>query len=206
VDELVSQTIEEAFSRYFGRSLANLDIATLLHQVFDMIYSLRLRLPNRFLLLDKALLTMEGVVSQLYPDLDVFALAGEYTDELKRRRLDPRNLSQRLRREVAEYADIVREYPVQLHQLLEELRSGELEVKHRHVGLENLMHRFDIITNRLVVALVCIALGVTSTAVGILIEGGPHLGGFSVWGLPGFVGSIFFGAWLIYAIIRSGRL
>jgi hypothetical protein len=47
---------------------------------------------------------------------------------------------------------------------------------------------------------------VTGTAVGILVEGGPHLAGLSVWGLPGFAGSLFFGVWLIYAIIRSGRL
>jgi hypothetical protein len=57
-----------------------------------------------------------------------------------------------------------------------------------------------------VVALVTIALGVTSTAVAILVEGGPHVAGLSVWGLPGFAGSLFFGAWLVYAIIRSGRL
>lgn len=206
VDELMSQAIEEAFNRYFGRSLANLDMASLLRQVFDIIYSLRLRLPSRFLLLDKALLEMEGVVTQLYPEMDVFTLARQYTDELKQRRFDPRTIADKMRRDMVEYANIIREYPIQLHQLLEEVRSGELEVKHRHVGLENLMQRFDIITNRLVVALVCIALGVSSTAVGILIEGGPHVGGFSIWGLPGFVGSIFFGAWLIYAIIRSGRM
>lgn len=205
-DELVDQAIEEAFSRYFGRSLADLDFAALLHQAFDMIYSLGLRLPTRFMLLDKALLTMEGVVSQLYPDLDVFRLAERYTGELKRQRLDPRRITQKLRREAAEYVEMVREYPAQLHDVLEEMRDGELEVKFRHVGLEDVMHRLDVITNRIVVALVSIALGVTSTAVAILVQGGPHIGGLSVWGLPGFAGSFFFGIWLIYAIIRSGRL
>lgn len=205
-NELVTQAIEEGFSRYFGRSLSNIDVSTLLHQVFDLVYSLRLRLPSRFLLLDKALLEMEGVVGQLYPDLNIFQLAGRYTDELKRQRLDPRAISDRLTRSLAAYSEIIREYPLQLHDLLEEMRAGELEVKYRHTGLENVMHRLDVITNRLVVALVSIALGVTSTAVGILIEGGPHLGGVSVWGIPGFVGSLFFGAWLVYAIIRSGRL
>ncbi len=205
-DALVSETIEEAFSRYFGRSLSNIDVAAVLHQVLDIVYSLRLRLPTRFLLLDKALLTMEGVVGQLYPDMDIFQLAGTYTEELKRRRLDPRRISERMQREAASYLDMVRQYPVQLHDVLEEMRDGEIEIGFRHKGLENMMHRLDIITNRLVVALVSIALGVTSTAVAIMIEGGPHLLGVSVWGIPGFAGSLFFGAWLIYAIIRSGRL
>lgn len=205
-DEAVTQSIEEGFSRYFGVSLANIDVASLLHQVFDIVYSLRLRLPSRFLLIDRTLLTLEGVVGQLYPDLNLFEMAREYTGELQRQRYDPKAIADRIERYSAEYAQVFRDYPMQLHDLLEEMRAGELEIKYRHTGLENMIHRLDIITNRLVVALVSIALGVTSTAVAILIEGGPHIGGLSIWGLPGFAGSLFFGAWLIYSIIRSGRL
>ncbi len=205
-DEAVTQTIEEAFGRYFGMSLRSLDVRSLLHQLSDVVYSLSLRLPARFLVLDKAVLTLEGVVSQLYPDLNLFEMGREYSGELKRRLIDPRKVPSRIQRYVAEYADVLSEYPLQLHDLLEELRTGELEVKYRHTGLEDIIHRLDVITNRLVVALVTIALGVSGTAVAILIEGGPHIGGLSVWGLPGFAGSLFFGIWLIYAIIRSGRL
>jgi hypothetical protein len=39
-----------------------------------------------------------------------------------------------------------------------------------------------------------------------MVEEGPQIGGLSVWGLPGFIGSLFFGAWLVYSIIRSGRI
>lgn len=205
-DEAVTQSIEEGFSRYFGMSLANIDVSSLLHQVFDIIYSLQLRLPSRFLLLDKALLTMEGVVSQLYPDLDFFATARGYANELQRQRLDPRLITDRLQRYVGEYAQLLRDYPLQLHDILEEARDGEIEIKFRHTGLESMMHRLDIITNRLVVALVCVGLGLASTAVAVMVEEGPQIGGLSVWGLPGFIGSLFFGAWLVYAIIRSGRL
>jgi len=205
-DEAVTQSIEEGFSRYFGMSLATIDLSTLLHQGFDIVYSLRLRLPSRFLLLDKTLLTLEGVVTQLYPDLNLFEIARHHTAEVRRRRTDPRALGDRAKRTAAEYAEVLRDYPRQIHELLEELRAGELEIKYRHTGLENVIHRLDIITNRLVVALVSIALGITSTAVAILIKGGPHIAGLSVWGLPGFLGALFFGIWLIYAIIRSGRL
>jgi ubiquinone biosynthesis protein len=205
-DEAVTQAIEEGFSRYFGASLRNIDLRSVLQQVFEAIYSLRLRLPSRFLILDKALLTLEGVVSQLYPDLNLFEIAGQFTGELKRRLVDPRRVPTRIQRYAAEYAQVLSEYPLQLHDLLEELRAGELEIKYRHTGLENVIHRLDVITNRLVVALVSIALGITGTAVAILVEGGPHFAGLSIWGLPSFAGSLLFGVWLIYAIIRSGRL
>ena len=205
-DEAVSQAIEEGFSRYFGMSFKNVDMASLLHQVFDIVYSLHLRLPSRFLLLDKALLTMEGVVKQLYADLDIFEMGRGYAGELKRRRVDPRMLAGRAQRYAAEYAQVFQDYPLQVHELLDEMRTGELEIKFRHTGLENVTHRLDVVTNRLVMALLTIALGVTSTAVAVFVSGGPHVGGLSVWGVPGFALSLFFGVWLVYAIIRSGRL
>jgi ubiquinone biosynthesis protein len=205
-DEAVTEAIEEAFSRYYGASLRNVDMHSLLHQVFDMVYTLRLRLPSRFLVLDKAILTLEGVASQLYPDLNLFELGKDFTAGFRQKLLDPRRVSTKIQRHAAEYLQVASEYPLQLHDLLEEMRAGELEIKYRHTGLENVIHRLDVITNRLVVALVTIALGVTGTAVGILVQGGPHLAGLSVWGLPGFAGSLFFGIWLVWAIIRSGRL
>jgi ubiquinone biosynthesis protein len=205
-DEAVSRAIEDAFARYFGMSSRNVDMSSLLHQVFDIVYTLKLHLPSRFLLLDKALLTMEGVVKQLYPELEVFEMGRKYAGELKRRRLDPRTVAGRAQRYAAEYAQVFQDYPLQIHDVLDEMRSGELEIKFHHTGLEDVTHRLDVITNRLVMALLTIAIGVTSTAVAVFVSGGPHIGGLSVWGVPGFVLSFFFGVWLIYSIIRSGRL
>lgn len=205
-DEAVTQTIEEALGRYFGASLRDIDARIVIRQVFDVIYSLHLRLPSRFLLVDKAVVTLEGVVAQLYPDLNIFELARDYARELRLALADPRRMADRAQRMLAQYTQVLSEYPVQVHELLEDLRMGELEIRYRHTGLEDVIHRLDIIANRVVVALISIALGATGTAVAILVDKGPQVGGLSVWGLPGFAGSLFFGAWLVYAIIRSGRL
>jgi ubiquinone biosynthesis protein len=205
-DDAVTQAIEDGFSRYFGMSSRNVDMAALLHQMFDIVYSLGLHLPSRFLLLDKALLTMEGVVKNLHPDLNIFEVGRQYAGQLKRRRLDPRVMAGRAERYAAEYAQVFRDYPLQVHELLDEMRAGELEIGFRHKGLENVTHRLDVITNRLVMALITIAIGVSSAALGVYVDRGPQLGGLSVWGVPGFVISLFFGVWLMWAIIRSGRL
>jgi ubiquinone biosynthesis protein len=205
-DEAVTQAIEEGFSRYFGMSSRNVDMGALLHQVFETVYSLQLHLPSRFLLLDKTLLTMEGVVKTLYPDLDIFEMGRDYAGDLKRRRLDPRTIAGRAQRYAAEYAQVLRDYPVQVHDLFDKMQAGELEIRFRHTGLESVSHRLDIIMNRLVMALITIAIGVTSAMAGVYVRGGPHFAGLSVWGIPGFIISLVFGVWLMWAIIRSGRL
>lgn len=206
VDQLVTEIIEENFSHYFGAPIREIDARTVFRQVFDVVYALHLRLPSRFLLLDKAALTLEGVISQLAPDLNLFEVARGFAGKLKSKLADPGRAANRLRRKAAEYAGLIGDYPFLVRDLLEEMRAGELEIKYRHTGLEEVTHRLDLVMNRLVVALVSIALGATGTAAAILIEGGPHVAGVSVWGLPGFAGSLFFGLWLIWAILRSGRL
>jgi len=205
-DRQLSQTLEDAFARYYGTRLGEVDPAAFLHEVFDIVYTLHLELPTRFLMLDKALLTIEGVVTQIYPDFNVFDAARPYARSLVQRRFAPRRLADRVQQSVAGYRDLLEDYPVQLHAIFDKVRRGEIEIQFRHRGLEDLTHRLDVITNRAVVALVAVSMGVSSAFIAVLIQEGPQVFGLSLWGLPGLVAAFFFGIWLMYGIFRSGRL
>ena len=47
----------------------------MIREAFDLIYSMNLRLPTRFVLLDKAIATLGAVGVELYPDFNVFEVA-----------------------------------------------------------------------------------------------------------------------------------
>jgi len=205
-DEMATAALELGFSRYFGVSLSDIDPAALIREVFDIIYSLHLGLPTRFLMLEKSLLTVEGVVTQIYPDFNVFEVARPYARKLLARRFRPDVVGGRLTRAIASYGEVFRDYPFQLHDLLEEMRDGELEIKFVHTGLEDFSHKLDILTNRVVVALVAASLGIASSLVAVFVTEGPHVLGVSIWGIPGFLAALLFGVWLMWAIVRSGRL
>ena len=72
-------------------------------------------------------------------------------------------------------------HPRQLHDLLNELKDGEIEVRFRHAGLDELISKVDILANRLVVGLLLAALILGSSMLGIFVESGagfvvpPHL-------------------------------
>jgi ubiquinone biosynthesis protein len=202
----VSEALEQVFSRYYGATLGQVDPAAALREVFDMIYTLHLQLPTRFLLLEKALVTLEGVVGEIYTDLNVFDLARPYAHDLLMRRLQPDLVVERMKRSLGDYLEILRDYPRQIHTLLEEARSGELKVKFVHVGLDNLTHKLDLIANRIVIALIVAALAVASALMAAFISAGPRLLGVSFLGLAGFAVALVFGIWLMWAIVRSGRL
>jgi len=205
-DEQMHARLDEAFGRYFGASLKQLDPAVVLHEIFDIIYQLHVQLPTRFLLLDKSLVTIEGVVTTLFPDFNVFDVARPYAGRLLRRRFRPDVAAERFTHKIQSYTEILSEYPYQLHDLLEEMRDGEFNIKFMHVGLEDFSHKLDLITNRMVLAILTVALGVISTLILLFVHDGPLIFGLSLFGVPGVLIAVFFGAWLMWAIVRSGRL
>jgi ubiquinone biosynthesis protein len=131
--------------------------------------------------------------------------AAEATGALVSRYRDPAYIAARTARRLAQ-PDTFADYPRQLHALLNELKDGEVEVRFRHAGLDELISKVDILANRLVFALLIAALIIGSSMLGIFIEGGARLLGVSVFGLVGFVFAAILGLLLLVGIIRSGRL
>ena len=121
------------------------------------------------------------------------------------RHRDPAHVAARTARRLAQ-PDTFADYPRQIHALLDELKDGEVEVRFRHAGLDDLIGRVDILANRLVFALLIAALIIGSSMLGIFVEGGLQILGVSVFGLVGFVFAAVLGLLLLVGIIRSGRL
>ena len=131
--------------------------------------------------------------------------AVEAAGELISRFRDPRYVAARTARRLAQ-GDTYAEYPRQLHNLLNELKDGEIEVVFRHQGLDDLISKVDIFANRLVFALLIAALIIGSSFFVIFGEGGTRFLGVSIFGLLGFVIAALLGLLLLIGIIRSGRL
>jgi ubiquinone biosynthesis protein len=172
---------------------------------FNLIYTMNLRLPTRFVLLDKAIATLGSVGAELYPDFNVFEVAKPYARDLMLERYTPRRMASRARREARALAQIVREAPYQVHDVLAALRDGEIEVRFVHKGLDEFMAEFDVMFNRLVVAMV-VAAGLVGSSLLAAFASGPEVGGIQAVAVVGFGLSIVLGIWLLWGVIRSGRV
>jgi ubiquinone biosynthesis protein len=133
------------------------------------------------------------------------ATAAEASEVLISRYRDPTYIAGRLARAVAR-PDAFADYPRQIHALLDELKDGEVEVRFRHAGLDDLISKVDILANRLVFAFLIAALIIGSSMLGIFLKHGSQFLGVSIFGLIGFVFAAVLGLLLLIGIIRSGRL
>jgi ubiquinone biosynthesis protein len=96
--------------------------------------------------------------------------------------------------------------PYQIHETLEQVRDGQIEVGFVHKGLDDQMHKFDIAMNRLVIALVVTGGLIGSSLIGIFAKSGPQMLGLNLVAALGFFASGVLGIWLLWGVVRSGRI
>ncbi len=205
-EEELRSRLEELYYRYYGSRLSDIDPIEAIREGLSLIYSMNLRLPTRFVILDKAIATLGSVAAEVYPDFNVFEVARPYARQLISERFSPRRLALQARSEVQDLSEIALEVPRQVHDILNELRDGELEVKISNPGIDDLAHHMDVSVNRIAVALVILGGLVGSSLIGVLAKNGPHLIGLHLLSVVGFVLSGVFGVWLLWGVLRSGRL
>ncbi|HET7353713.1 MAG TPA: AarF/ABC1/UbiB kinase family protein [Gaiellaceae bacterium] len=198
--------IRELYYRYYGSTLSEVDPIQIIREGFQLIYSMNLHLPARFLLLDRAIATLGSVTTELYPDFNVFEIARPYARDLMLERFRPARVARRTRREAFRYAQVLAEAPHQFHDFMEEIRDGQIEVGFVHKGLEEFMQKLDVAFNRLVIALIVVGGLIGSSLIGIFARHGPQLLGVNVLSVIGFALSSVLGLWLLWGVVRSGRL
>jgi ubiquinone biosynthesis protein len=194
------------FDRYYGRRLSDIDPLQVIREAFQLIYELNLRLPSRFVMLDKAIATLASVGQEVYPDFNVFEVARPYARGLLADRYQPRVIAQRLKTEAVALSSVARDLPYQAHDILEQMRDGSFHVRIENPGIDQLDEHLDQASNRLSVALVVLGGLVGSSIVGVFAEEGPQVMGLHLLSFLGFVLSGAFGIWLMWGVLRHGRL
>ena len=205
-EEEFGNELRDVYYRYYGVSLAEIDPLQVIREAFDVIYRMNLRLPTRFVLLDKAIATLASVGIELYPDFNVFEVAKPYARNLMIERFSPERILARAQKESHELLRIAAVLPHQLHDVLDELRDGQVDVGFVHKGLDEFMHKVDVAFNRLVVALIVVGGLIGSSLIGIFAKHGPFVFGVNFLSFIGFMLSGALGVWLLWGVIRSGRL
>jgi ubiquinone biosynthesis protein len=205
-EEQFTGELRELFYRYYGASVADIDPIQVIREAFGLIYSMNLKLPTRFVMLDKAIATLGSVGVELYPDFNVFEVAKPYARDLMLERFTPRRIASRARRESIRLTQMAVDLPYQIHDTLEQVRDGQIEVGFVHKGLDDLLAKLDTLFNRLVIALVVTGGLIGSSLIGIFAKSGPHILGLHIVAFFGFVLSSILGVWLLWGVVRSGRL
>jgi ubiquinone biosynthesis protein len=114
--------------KYLGKQLKDIELSGLVRDLVNGAVKYGLEVPPDFVLVGKALMTVEGIGKQIYPELDVFEEVKPYFLRLLWLRYSPEKLSQELIRSMSRLGGAAADMPMQVSEILEDMRRGELVI------------------------------------------------------------------------------
>jgi len=189
----------------YGLTLKEINFAAYLNALTEIAVRHRLRLPSELLLVNKAMMVLESIYSELDPNFDFFKAAEPYASKLMKSRLDPGKAFDQARKNVVDLGEFAFAFPRQLRMLTQKMIKDNFQIKMHHVGLDRVVRDFDRSSNRIAFSLIVSAL-LLSSAIMHASSVGPKVYGISLLGLSAFIFALILGVWLLISIIRSGRL
>jgi ubiquinone biosynthesis protein len=114
--------------KFLGRPLKEIDLAAMVGDLTNGAKKFGLEIPPDFLLMGKALMTLDGLVKEIDPNLDIFTESKPYFLELLRRRFSPERLGNEAWRAIEKLSGAAYDVPQQTREVLDDLRLGRLRV------------------------------------------------------------------------------
>ena len=204
-DEKLKSDIAELIELYAYRPLKELEIGSLLHRIARVVEEHRLEGPRDFYLLAKALVTIESVGRELDPEFNAVKHAEPFAEKLIMERMSPRKLIEDFYLSALETHSLMRDLPSEARDILTLVKQGEAKIKFEHKGLDPMLKTLDQNNNRSVFAIVLASLVIGSALI-VLSGVPPKWHEIPVIGIIGFLGAGLIGFWLLFSILRHGKI
>jgi ubiquinone biosynthesis protein len=201
----VRSDIANIIDTYMGMPIGRIDVAQTFSQMTAIAQRNALLLPRDFVLMGKAFVTVGGLARALDPEFNAAAALGPYMRLVAKKTFSPSSLGRSAALMAFHGAHFIKDAPSDLRRILNKALTGGLSLNFQHKGLERFINDLDRSSNRLAFSIIVASLIVASSM--ILNTGkGPLVYGMPVLGIVGYLLAALLGLWLIWAILRSGRL
>ncbi|MEK7850555.1 MAG: AarF/UbiB family protein, partial [Deltaproteobacteria bacterium] len=186
----------------FGKSLSEINISALLWKLIETARRFDMQMQPNLLLLQKSMVVVEGVGRELYPKLNVWAVARPFIIRLMKKKIDPRTAVKKGYETILEMAEFTATLPSQLTSVFNKVIQDRLRIEFAHLNLDELNDRIDMVGNRLIYGIVFASLIIGSSLM-VLAGKGPVLYGIPVLGLAGYLLSGILGIGLVVKLFRK---
>ncbi len=215
---LVTEDVDiEAFKREFKSdiidfliplydlTIAEINIAKYLDTLMHVAIKHRMKIPSDLLLLNKSMLILDSIGRELDPNFNFISIAEPYASRLIKNRYNPARIYRKVQKQFDDLTDFAVTTPKQVRILMRKALKDDIHIKMTPLGLDRLIMDIDRSTNRLAFSIVIAAI-ILSSSILTLSDTGGRIFDIPLLGLAGFLMAFMLGLWLLYSIIRSGRL
>lgn len=181
--------INEFVEKYYVKDVHDNEMSTLLLELKDIIVEHGFKVPTHFYLFARSLVTLEGVLKKLDPELDQFEMVRPYLSKSVSRKYDPVKMGKKVLSSIYEISDYMEAFPRDLKNAIRKINSGQIEVDLTHKGIDPVVNTIVRVTKQIVMTSILVALIIGSTLF-IVYDIHPLWKEFSVFGIIGIILSV----------------
>jgi ubiquinone biosynthesis protein len=195
--------LHEMLEMFATVSLTDFPLSERIQRFKNILVENTIELSPNYYLLMRAMVILEGVAEHLDPGYNAFGNLQRYSKELFLKRYNPKNMASRSWEMLEDGALFIRDLPADAKSIINKMKEGRFQMEFKHQNLEGLYQTFDVVSNRISVAILVAALIIGSSLI-VLANIPPYVfDNVPIIGFIGFVISGLLGLWLVISILRS---
>ena len=152
--------LETLRDKYYNLPFSSIHMGEVVQDIFETTKKNHIIIPKDYTLLGKALITLEGIVTQLDNSISMLELAEPYGRRLMLNRLNPERVIEKLYSGLYDFADSSLRLPPLLKRTLEHLNKGKTRVEMELPELDRLLSKLDRATNRISFSILLLAFSI----------------------------------------------
>jgi len=201
--EELRKDISRLQRKYYGIPMSQIKMGEALTELIQLSLKFQIRIPPELSQMVKMLMTVEGVIINLDPQLSLIKVAEPLGRKILKERQSPQKMLRMARDMVLEYVSLARSIPREADTVLSLLQEGELKVKIENSNMKSNLNRAEVLVNRISITII-----IASLIIGTSLMSARMPSGF-LSKIPlaeaGFFLAVALGLFLVYSIIRRGR-
>jgi ubiquinone biosynthesis protein len=201
----LKRDLSEFIDDYYEIPLQDIEVGRMLMEFLEIVTTYRIKFPPDLMLLARAMVAIEGMGRELDPKFDMVSHLRPFMERAVKERISPRRTLKELGSQFTAYANLTRNLPRDLKEIVNNLKRNKFKIDLEHRGLDFFVRELDKSINRLSCSLIITALVVGSSII-MQTDKGPLMFGFPMFAFMGYTIAGVIGLWWVIAIIRSGRL
>jgi ubiquinone biosynthesis protein len=185
--EAFQREVRNTLSPYLGLSLKELNAGKVLIEATRIAAKYEIKVPGDWMIVFKALLTIEGMGRTLDPDFDMLAIGQELVQELVKNQYSAKRISKDALWIAKDLTSLLEVLPRQLRWMFRKFNSNDFAFEIKSPDLQDLRGQLDLNARR---------MSLSTLAAGLFIAGSLCLaypGDSQIWGYPA-LSVIFFGS------------
>ncbi|MCD6193817.1 MAG: AarF/ABC1/UbiB kinase family protein [Candidatus Aminicenantes bacterium] len=204
-DEFDSQRLKadtfEFLDRYYKVPLNQLDVPSIINEMFELTRKHKIRFPADFTLLLKSLATVEGVGRMLNPEFNMIEIALPYGRKIIKKRRSIERQAKFMSALIEDYREMIRNFPSDFVDILRKIKKGEAKVKLEHKNLEKLVSSLERTAKFISIALIIAALMISSS---LLVQIKSKIL-YHFLGMGGFIVAFIFTIFLLFLLLKRNQ-